>query len=131
MLSKPPTFQRTTPAKASSKMKASGSLAKDAGNGQIIVQEVAREIIEISGAWDFTIINNNGSSNTETYVFTQTTPITCWSINHKFKSFDIMVTVYDLQRIRHFPANIDFIDDENININFTEPVSGKAILLKA
>lgn len=65
---------------------------------------------------------------TKSYVHTQESASTSWSINHNLDSQDIIYFIYDGSSDRHEPATQTFNDVDNMTVTFTEAISGKAVI---
>lgn len=64
----------------------------------------------------------------KTYVHTQTPISTTWNITHSLDSKNLIYFIYDSNSIRQNEASIDFVDNNNITLSFTEAINGKAVI---
>lgn len=62
------------------------------------------------------------------FVFTQSTPLDTWNINHARGSSDYVVSVFNASGSYVIPESIVTVDDDNITITFVHPQDGKAVL---
>lgn len=74
---------------------------------------------------DNTIINAGSIANSS-YIHTQSIASSEWNINHNLGLFP-NVTIVDSSYIKIY-ADVEYIDDNNIRITFSEPLTGEAYL---
>lgn len=65
------------------------------------------------------------------YVHNQKIPTTEWVFSHNLGSKGLLVQCVDRDLTEVVPADIIFVDDNNVKVLFTEPVSGYALLKRA
>ena len=65
------------------------------------------------------------------YVHVQAIPAISWSVNHGLGSQDLIYMVYDSNAVIQLTAEIQFIDENNITLDFTEVTAGKAVIFAA
>lgn len=62
------------------------------------------------------------------FVYIQETPALEWTINHNLNTKDLFAVIYNSNDKKQIESDIEFIDNNNIKIIFSEQISGKAIL---
>ena len=62
------------------------------------------------------------------YKHTQAIASSSWSVAHGLGTQDLMVAVYDNYNVSQIPSGIVFTDNNSITINFSEGISGKALI---
>lgn len=60
------------------------------------------------------------------YVYTQTTPSNIWSINHKLNKMPSVTLINSANE--QIYGDVTYIDKNNIKVEFSAEVSGKAIM---
>ena len=73
---------------------------------------------------DFTRVNTS-------YKFEQTTENIEWTITHNLNTQDLFVIVYDSDGNKQVESEIQFQNDNEVKLIFSEPISGKALLFGA
>lgn len=71
----------------------------------------------------------SGSSNVQAYTHYQTTPAPTWFINHQGETENVSVQVYNDLNKQVIPGDIVIVDQDNIQVVFNVPVTGKAQLV--
>ena len=65
------------------------------------------------------------------YIHTQDIESNQWHITHNLNTQNLFAVVYNENNISQIGANIEFINDNEINLNFVDPIKGKAIIFAA
>lgn len=87
----------------------------------------------------YTDLNSPGSptwhpvinADVPTYTHTQGIDNTTWTINHDLNSDNLIFFVYDINNTVIFPSEINFVDLNNITLEFAEAVKGKAVIFSS
>lgn len=62
------------------------------------------------------------------FIFRNETPSTTWEVNHTLNSDKVFVTIYDEDKNKIYPSNIEIIDENNLTCTFKNNVSGYCII---
>ena len=81
--------------------------------------------------WINLLKNSSESGSSSSFVFNQETESDQWHITHNLNTQDLFAVVYDSDKILNLSAGIEFINDNEINLNFVDPIKGKAIIFAA
>lgn len=65
----------------------------------------------------------------DTYVHTQGTSSEVWTVNHGMGTQDFVLGVYDVNNNLMSPASLVITDDNSFQLNFTESVLGRAVVV--
>lgn len=63
------------------------------------------------------------------YTHTQVAPSTLWTISHMGHTVHAQVTIYDSQYEQIIPSKVHIIDINTIQVSFTSPQDGIAIVI--
>lgn len=63
------------------------------------------------------------------YVHEQTTEALEWDAQHNLNTKDLLFAVYDDANVKQLEAGWEIIDNNQIKIQFSEPIKGKALIL--
>lgn len=98
--------------------------------GQIIFKNdglfiYAENIISGQNEWlsifDLTKVNIS-------YIHNQDIPALTWNINHNLGSQDLFAVIYDENNVVQIGGQIEFIDNNSLNLTFVNEIQGRAIL---
>ena len=81
--------------------------------------------------WINLLKNSSESGSSSSFVFNQETESDQWHITHNLNTQDLFAVVYDSDKILNLSAGIEFINDNEINLNFVDSIKGKAIIFAA
>lgn len=70
-------------------------------------------------------------SNTDSLVFTQSTPVLQWTITHTKNNEDALVQIYDTTKHLVLPDEIEIVDANTVVVSFNSPQDGKAVIIFA
>ena len=77
------------------------------------------------------LFNSYNIGKKTSYIHTQDIESDQWHITHNLNTQNLFAIIYDTNNVMQIGANIEFINDNEINLNFVDLIKGKAIIFAA